>query len=125
VVPRVPPQSPEGLWILYQSALGQVSMQADSTRPYQPIIHFNDTIEGDPGRLRLSQGASLKPDESESCSLVSSQRKVTGDGSGVEILNERVMEVWSRGGREMVAEVELRQGRPMNRVLTETEAENK
>ena len=79
-------------------------MQADSTRPYQRIIHFNDTIEGDPGRLRLSQGASLKPDESESCSLVSSQRKVTGDGSGVEILNERVMEVWSRGGREMVAE---------------------
>ncbi len=31
---RAPPQSPGGLWMFYQSALGQISMQADRVGPY-------------------------------------------------------------------------------------------
>ena len=41
MVHRAPPQSPEvfgGLSMLYQSALGQVSMQAGRVRPYQPQV---------------------------------------------------------------------------------------
>jgi hypothetical protein len=33
-----PPQSPGGLLMLYQSALGQISMQAGRARPYQPQV---------------------------------------------------------------------------------------
>ena len=40
------------------------------------IYSYSTILYRDPGRLRLSQGASLKPDESEGCSPVSGGRTI-------------------------------------------------
>jgi hypothetical protein len=55
-VHRAPPQSPGGLWMLYQSAIGQVSMQADRVGPFQPQVPEAEFGLGVRRRLALTSG---------------------------------------------------------------------